>query len=54
MLAMRKKWGSIAMAGWLNAQDCRICYQGGSRTLAVATISRDRDSLRAQLAMERG
>jgi NADPH-dependent 2,4-dienoyl-CoA reductase/sulfur reductase-like enzyme/nitrite reductase/ring-hydroxylating ferredoxin subunit len=47
-------WDSIEMDGSLSAQDCRISYRAGSRTLAVATISRDRESLRAELDMERG
>jgi hypothetical protein len=43
----------MAMDGSLSSQDCRIAYQAGSQTLAVATISRYRESLRAELDMER-
>jgi hypothetical protein len=35
------------------AGNCRISYKAGPRTLAVATISRDLESLQAELEMER-
>src|ERR1700754_1435025 len=33
---------------------CRIRYRAGARVLAVAAIARDRESLQAELDMERG
>ena len=51
------KWDSTEMDGSLGApaaaRNCRISYKAGPRTLAVATISRDLESLQAELDMER-
>jgi len=38
----------------LNARDCAVTYKRRGRTLAVATISRDLQSLQAEAAMESG
>jgi len=35
------------------SHDCSVTYTRGGRTLAVATIARDRESLQAELALER-
>ena len=48
-----EKWDSVAIDGSLSERDCSVRYESGGRTLAVATISRDRASLEAELAMER-
>ena len=48
-----EQWDAIAIDGSLAARDCAVTYTLGGRTLAVATISRDRQSLRAERAMER-
>lgn len=48
-----ENWDSVAIDGSLSERNCSIRYQSGGRTLAVATISRDRASLEAELAMER-
>ena len=40
------------MDGALEARDCTVTYKRGDRPLAVATISRDLQSLQAELAME--
>jgi apoptosis-inducing factor 3 len=48
-----QKWDSARVDGSLSAHDCRVTYQAGERILAVATISRDRQSLQAELVMER-
>jgi NADPH-dependent 2,4-dienoyl-CoA reductase/sulfur reductase-like enzyme len=39
-------------SGSVQARDCRVAFQSAGRTLAVATIGRDLDSLRAELELE--
>jgi NADPH-dependent 2,4-dienoyl-CoA reductase/sulfur reductase-like enzyme/nitrite reductase/ring-hydroxylating ferredoxin subunit len=46
-------WDRIEIDGSLDAKDCAVTYKRGERTLAVATIYRDLQSLQAELAMER-
>jgi hypothetical protein len=48
-----EKWDDVRIDGSLAARDCEIAYVRGGRTLAVATVGRDRASLRAELALER-
>ena len=48
-----EQWDAVQVAGSLEARDCAVTYTRGARTLAVATISRDKESLRAELALER-
>jgi len=45
-------WDSVEIDGDLNARDCAVSYKRAGRTLAVATISRDLQSLQAEAAME--
>jgi NADPH-dependent 2,4-dienoyl-CoA reductase/sulfur reductase-like enzyme/nitrite reductase/ring-hydroxylating ferredoxin subunit len=45
-------WDAIAIDGALDSHDCAVTYKRGDRTLAVATISRDLQSLRAERALE--
>ena len=47
-------WDTIEQSGDLNARDAALRYRKGGRTLAVATVFRDLESLRAELAMEEG
>jgi apoptosis-inducing factor 3 len=47
-----EKWDAIEIDGDFNDRNCAVTYKRGSRTLAVATISRDLQSLQAELAME--
>jgi NADPH-dependent 2,4-dienoyl-CoA reductase/sulfur reductase-like enzyme/nitrite reductase/ring-hydroxylating ferredoxin subunit len=48
-----EQWDAIQIDGALESQDCSVTYKRGDRKLAVATIARDRESLQAELAMER-
>jgi NADPH-dependent 2,4-dienoyl-CoA reductase/sulfur reductase-like enzyme/nitrite reductase/ring-hydroxylating ferredoxin subunit len=48
-----ERWDSIEVDGSIAARDCAVRFKRGGRTLAVATIYRDRQSLEAELAMER-
>ena len=45
-------WDAIAIDGSLAARDCAVSYGRGDRTLAVATIARDLQSLRAERVLE--
>jgi NADPH-dependent 2,4-dienoyl-CoA reductase/sulfur reductase-like enzyme/nitrite reductase/ring-hydroxylating ferredoxin subunit len=49
-----ERWDSVEIDGNLNARDCTVSYKRGGCTLAVATISRDRQSLQTEAAMEAG
>jgi NADPH-dependent 2,4-dienoyl-CoA reductase/sulfur reductase-like enzyme/nitrite reductase/ring-hydroxylating ferredoxin subunit len=46
-------WDKIEIEGDIAARDCLLRYRKDGRTLAVASIYRDADSLKAELAMER-
>jgi NADPH-dependent 2,4-dienoyl-CoA reductase/sulfur reductase-like enzyme/nitrite reductase/ring-hydroxylating ferredoxin subunit len=48
------QWDEIAVEGNIDAKDCLLRYKRGGRVLAVASIFRDLDSLKAELAMEQG
>jgi NADPH-dependent 2,4-dienoyl-CoA reductase/sulfur reductase-like enzyme len=45
-------YDSTIIEGALESHDCAVTYRRGERTLAVATISRDLQSLQAERAME--
>ncbi len=45
-------WDAVEIDGSFDASDCAVTYKRGNRTLAVATIFRDLQSLQAELAME--
>ncbi len=47
-----ERWDTIEIEGSIAARDCATRFVRGGRTLAVATIYRDRQSLEAELAME--
>ncbi|HEY2243604.1 MAG TPA: FAD-dependent oxidoreductase [Xanthobacteraceae bacterium] len=47
-----ERWDSIAVEGDIKAKDCLLRYRRDGRVLAVASIYRDLDSLKAELAME--
>jgi hypothetical protein len=46
-------WDAIQIDGTLESRDCSVSYSRAGRKLAVATISRDRESLQAELDLER-
>ncbi|HEX2365641.1 MAG TPA: FAD-dependent oxidoreductase [Bradyrhizobium sp.] len=48
-----EKWDEIAIDGDIKGRDCVLRYRSKGRVLAVASIYRDVDSLKAELAMER-
>jgi NADPH-dependent 2,4-dienoyl-CoA reductase/sulfur reductase-like enzyme/nitrite reductase/ring-hydroxylating ferredoxin subunit len=49
-----EKWDEITVNGDIKGRDCLLHYRSKGRVLAVASIYRDIESLRAELAMERG
>ncbi len=49
-----ERWDEIRMSGRVEDRDCLIQYRHQGRTLAVASIYRDLENLKAELEMERG
>jgi 3-phenylpropionate/trans-cinnamate dioxygenase ferredoxin reductase subunit len=47
------KWDRVEIDGSLAAKDCAVTYWQSSRKLAVLTIGRDRDSLAAEIELEK-
>jgi 3-phenylpropionate/trans-cinnamate dioxygenase ferredoxin reductase subunit len=47
-------WDRVDIAGSVPDFDCSVAFRTGDKTLAVATIGRDRVSLEAELALEQG
>ena len=48
-----EKWDQISIEGDIPSRDCVLRFKRAGRTLAVASIFRDQESLQAELAMER-
>ena len=48
-----EKWDGLTIDGDIKARDCLVSYKRQGRVLAVASIYRDRESLQAELTMER-
>jgi NADPH-dependent 2,4-dienoyl-CoA reductase/sulfur reductase-like enzyme/nitrite reductase/ring-hydroxylating ferredoxin subunit len=48
-----EKWDQIAIEGDIPKKDCILRYHRGGKVLAVASIFRDKESLEAEIAMER-
>jgi NADPH-dependent 2,4-dienoyl-CoA reductase/sulfur reductase-like enzyme/nitrite reductase/ring-hydroxylating ferredoxin subunit len=48
-----ERWDRIEIDGEVSAKDCAVRFLRGGKLLAVATIGRERESLEAELAMER-
>jgi apoptosis-inducing factor 3 len=46
------RWDDVQIDGSLDAGDCSVSYRRGGRTLAVATIGRNRENLEAEVRME--
>ena len=47
------KWDAVQVDGSFDDRDCLIAYLRDGRRLAVATVSRDRDGLEAEVQLER-
>jgi NADPH-dependent 2,4-dienoyl-CoA reductase/sulfur reductase-like enzyme/nitrite reductase/ring-hydroxylating ferredoxin subunit len=47
-----EKWDSIQIDGKLADRDCAVSYKRGGKALAVATVFRDLESLKAEAQME--
>jgi hypothetical protein len=47
-------WDGIDVIGSIPDRDCVVAYRKDGKTLAVASIYRDTESLEAELAMEQG
>jgi len=47
-----EQWDTAQIDGSLDRRDCAVAFQKDGRTLAIATISRDLQSLQAEAAME--
>jgi NADPH-dependent 2,4-dienoyl-CoA reductase/sulfur reductase-like enzyme len=48
-----ERWQTVEIDGNIDARDCAVRFRRDGRVLAVATIYRDRESLEAELQMER-
>jgi NADPH-dependent 2,4-dienoyl-CoA reductase/sulfur reductase-like enzyme/nitrite reductase/ring-hydroxylating ferredoxin subunit len=46
-------WDAVQIDGALDARDCSVTYLRDGRRLAVVTVSRDRESLAAEVQLER-
>ena len=49
-----KDWDETKVMGSIPDRDCLVAYRKNGKTLAVASVNRDAESLRIQVAMERG
>jgi NADPH-dependent 2,4-dienoyl-CoA reductase/sulfur reductase-like enzyme len=47
-----ERWDEISVSGDVKAKDCLLQYKRSGKVLAVASIFRDVESLKAELAME--
>jgi hypothetical protein len=48
------KWDRIEVNGSIEDRDFLAVFKSGEKTLAVASVFRDRQSLSAEVALERG
>jgi NADPH-dependent 2,4-dienoyl-CoA reductase/sulfur reductase-like enzyme len=47
-----ERWDSVTIDGSLDARDAAVSFMRGGRKLAVATVSRDRENLQAEVELE--
>ena len=47
-----EQWDSVTIDGSLDARDAAVSFMRGGRKLAVATVSRDRENLQAEVELE--
>jgi NADPH-dependent 2,4-dienoyl-CoA reductase/sulfur reductase-like enzyme/nitrite reductase/ring-hydroxylating ferredoxin subunit len=48
-----ERWDAVTVHGSLDARDASVRFTRAGKTLAVATVSRDRENLEAEVALER-
>jgi 3-phenylpropionate/trans-cinnamate dioxygenase ferredoxin reductase subunit len=48
-----EKWDRIDVKGSVEKRDCTLEFRRGDKTLAVVTLGRDLESLRAEVAIEK-
>jgi hypothetical protein len=48
-----EKWDELSIEGDVAGKDCAVRYKRQGRVLAVATVNRDVESLKAEVEMER-
>ena len=48
-----ERWDRIDIDGSIEGKDCTVAFRAGEKTLAVATLFRDRENLEAEVMMER-
>ena len=48
-----EKWDKLDLEGSIEDQNCKLSFQRAGKTLAVATVGRDRENLENEVAMER-
>ena len=48
------EWDEVKVIGSIPDRECLVAYRKNGKTLAVASVNRDAESLRVQAAMERG
>ena len=47
-----ERWDDVRVDGSLDGRDASVSFWRGGRQLAVATVSRDRENLKAEAAFE--
>jgi hypothetical protein len=48
-----EKWDNLEIEGDIKARDCLVRYRRNGKVLAVASIFRDLENLKEEVAMER-